>query len=164
MRRWKLEAFLIAVLFLTCLFGGFFISSVYRKRTEQLEGFRDLISFTGAQIEGYLTPTHKIFAMFRNKALQKSGFLDDLQNRGWRNALDNCRGKLFLSERELDELGSFFSQLGTCDTESAIRHCNYYRQVFGELAVGARADLPSKTKLCRSLGFVIGVMLAVLFI
>lgn len=159
-----MRLFLIGILFSACLFGGFFLSAVYKRRTEQLEGLRDLINFTGAQIEGYLTPTYKIFAMFGNKALQKSGFLDSLREYGWRGALDNCHGKLLLSERELDELGVFFSQLGGCDTDSAVRHCDYYGKMFGDLATAARTDLPAKSKLCRSLGFVIGVMLTVLFI
>ena len=159
-----MKLFLIGILFFSCLIGGFSVSAVYRKRTEQIEGFRDLIGFTGGQIEGYLTPTHEIFAMFRNKALEKSGFLDALRRYGWSGARDKYRGKLFLSEKELDALDVFFLQLGKCDTDSAVKHCIYYGKMFDDLAAEARADLPAKLKLCRSLGLVIGVMLAVLFI
>lgn len=159
-----MKLFGIAFLFFSCVFTGFFVSSFYKKRVEQLEGFRDLIKFTASQIEGYLTPTHRIFALFQNMALQKSGFLTLLGSCGWEAAFKECRGRLFLTEREIFELTAFFSRLGNCDTDSAVRHCNYYITLLGEWASAARAELPGKIKLCRSLGLAAGVMLAVLFI
>ncbi len=159
-----MKIFGIGLLFTACVIVGFFASSFYRNRTEQLEGIKELIGFTGAQIEGYLTPAHKIFMMFSNKALQKCGFINELQKRGWEEALKACRRKLFLTDREFSELSAFFSQLGKCDTDSAVRHCNYYKKLFGELASTARTELPGKTKLCCALGFAAGVMLTVLFI
>lgn len=143
---------------------GFSFSADYRKRTEQLEAFRDFIGFISSHIEGYLTPVHRIFSLYENKTLEKIGFLDEIRKSGWNGALERCRGRLLLNEKEISDLGAFFSSLGGFDSASAVKHCAYFEKILGERSRAAREELPSRTKLCRSLGFVIGVMLAVLFI
>lgn len=154
----------ILLIFLVCSFGGFSVSGIYKKRTEQLEAFRNFIVFIGVQIESYRTPLDIIFSRYRNKVLDKCKFTEKLSEIGWERALNETSADFFLSEREMIELKNFFAHLGTFDGENAVKHCLYYEKIFSAFASKAKEEAIPKSKICRALGFLAGIMIAVLFI
>ncbi len=154
----------IFIIFSICAFGGLFFSGIYRKRAEQLEAFRALIVFVGVQIESYRTPLDRIFTLYKNEVLDKCGFMGALCELGFERALEECSSRLFLTEAEISELRDFFINLGSYDGDNAVKHCAYYEKIFGSMSEKARTEVTPKSRICRALGFLTGIMLAVLFI
>ena len=153
----------IIIIFMGCAFGGVSFSSVFKKRAAQLEGIYSLISFIGGQIEGYRTPLDNILSSYRNKALDECGLCRSILDLGFHNGIESCHG-LLLSREQTVALIEFFRLLGTFDGESAVRHCGYYGKIFLELSEKARKEASEKSRLCRSIGVLAGIMVAVLFI
>ena len=143
---------------------GFFASAMYREQARQLEGFVILISHISAQIDGFLSPLSEIFASFKNKSLEKCGFLTALSEMGGAEALSFCRSRLYLSDEELGELERFFSGLGHHSPEEEMRHCAYYEKKMTAFSARAADRLSGKVKICKSFGLLIGVMLAVMLL
>lgn len=147
-----------------CTATGFSAAAVYRLRVEQLEGFRSLISYIGAQIGAFLTPLDSIYSDFKHTRLEACGFLDLLRKGDAEAAIRECRPKLFLNDTEINEAVKFFHGLGRHDAKEEERHCAYYEKRFGELCTAANAEMTSKVRLCRTFGFLGGLMLAVILI
>ncbi|MBQ8249180.1 MAG: stage III sporulation protein AB, partial [Clostridia bacterium] len=147
-----------------CTAIGFSAAAMYRLRVEQLEGFRSLVGYIGAQIGVFLTPLERIYADFKNTRLEACGFLELLRNGDGEAAVYGCRTKLFLNDTEINEVIKFFRGLGLHDAKEEERHCAYYEKRFVELCTSAKAEAVSKVRLCRTFGFLGGLMLEVILI
>ncbi len=147
-----------------CTAVGFFAAAMFRLRVEQLEGFRGLVSYIGAQIGVFLTPLERIYADFKDTRLEACGFLALLQKGDGETAVRECRSKLLLTDTEINEAIKFFRGLGRHDAREEERHCAYFEKRFGEMCTAASAEAQSKVRICRTLGFLCGIMLAVILI
>ncbi len=147
-----------------CTVTGFSAAAMYRLRLEQLEGFRALIAYIGAQIGVFLTPLERIYADFKNTRLEACGFSELLRKRGGEAAIQQCRSKLLLNDTEVGEAIKFFRGLGRHDAKEEERHCAYFEKRFGEFCTAASVEMASKARLCRTFGFLCGLMLAVILI
>ena len=159
-----LKLFGVMMIVFSCTAAGFSAAAVYRLREEQLEGFRALISYIGAQIDVFLTPLDSIYADFKNTRLEACGFLKLLRESDFKTALEGCHGRIFLGSSEICELEKFFFGLGRHDASEEKRHCAYYEKRFTEICAAAHSETASKVRLCRAFGFLGGLMLAVILL
>lgn len=143
---------------------GFIKAERCRTRVRQLEAFSKLISHISSQIESFLTPLERIYADFQNDTLEKCGFLPLLRQYGGVRAVAECRARLCLDTPEAEELERFFSELGGHAIDIESRRLAYFEKRMSELSEAAAAELRGKQKLYRTLGFLVGTMLAVILI
>lgn len=152
------------MIFCACTLLGLSASAVYKRRVRQLEAFAMLIAYVGAQINAFLTPLDKIYASFENRTLDECAFLDALRRDGGVKALQTCRRLLSLTDGDISELEHFFEGLGRHSAQDEARHCAYFGERIGETLASARAEATSKGKVCRTLGALFGIMLAILLL
>lgn len=152
------------MIFAACTAVGFFASAMYKRRVRQLEAFAALVAYIGAQIGGFLTPLDRIYASFENRTLDECAFLAALRQSGGVAAMEVCRRSLNLTQDERDELERFFEGLGRHSADEEARHCAYFERRIGELVAAARAEHASKGRVCRTLGMLFGLMLALLLL
>ena len=152
------------MIFAACTAVGFSASAMYLKRVRQLEAFVQLVSYIGAQIDGFLTPLERIYASFENRTLEECSFLVALRGQGGVAAMQICRRSLNLTKNERGELLRFFEGLGQHSAYEEARYCAYYERRIEELAKAARAEYPSKSRVCRTLGVLLGLMLALVLL
>ncbi len=152
------------MIFAACTAVGFFASAMYARRVKQLEAFAALISYVGAQINGFLTPLEQIYATFESRTLDECSFLTALRQSGGVAAMEICQRSINLTRRERDELECFFEGLGRHSANEEARHCAYFEKRVGELAIAARAEYSSKGRVCRTLGMLFGLMIALVLL
>ncbi len=152
------------MIFAACTAAGFSASSLYSRRVRQLEAFAELISYVGSQIEGFLTPLDRIYASFQSRTLDECGFLATLRQGGGGEAMEACSRTLNLTANERNELVRFFDGLGAHGVHEASRHCAYFEKRIGELAVAAREEYRQRGRVCRTLGMLLGLMLAIILL
>ncbi len=153
-----------AIIFFACSAVGFFASKMYSCRVKELEAFAALVSYIGAQIDGFLTPLDRIYATVKNHVLEECFFLKVLRQSGGVEAMRMCRHSLHLTDGEYVELERFFEGLGHHDADQEAKHCVYFEKRIRGFAETARAELPSKGRLCRTIGMLFGIMLALVLL
>ena len=152
------------MIFVSCSLIGFSAARVYRLRASQLEAFLKLISHIKAQIGYFRAPLDSILEGYNDETLSGCGFLLAARELGVREGFDSCRTRLVLTDDEVDELGRFFSGLGSRSADEEESGCGYYEKTLGAALDKERAELAKRTKLCRTFGMLAGVLLAVLLI
>lgn len=152
------------MIFAACASVGISASAMYARRVRQLEALEALVAYVGAQINGFLTPLDRIYASFENRTLEECAFLEVLRQSGGITAMQTCRHSLNLTENECRELEGFFEGLGCHSVDEETRHCAYFEKRIGELAAAARTQYASKGKVCRTLGMLLGLMLALVLL
>ena len=153
-----------AMVFCASVYIGVTAASVLRLRVRQLEAFCSFIGHIGTQIDVYLAPLDTIYRSFDDKQLEKCGFLAAIRCNSGEKALEICRNRLYITESELTQLRDFFSGLGNGLAPHEVKHCLYYEKRLGESARAAREELTKKSRLYRSLGMLIGIMLTIIFL
>ncbi len=143
---------------------GMTVAEMWRRGTVQLEAFHRLVAHTARQVEGFLYPLDKIFSEYEDRVLEQCGFLDTLRRHGPENSVEACKNKLYISEADISVIKSFFSEVGRHTAHEEARHLAYYEKKLGELASKSRSELPSKVRLSRGFGMLIGIMMAVILL
>ena len=150
------------IIFFACSAVGFSASKMYSKRAKELEAFAALISYIGAQIDGFLTPLDRIYATAKSDTLET--FLAILRQSGGAEAMRLCRKSLHITHGEYEELEHFFEEFGHHSADEEARHCAYFEKRIRGFAESARAELPSKGRVCRTVGMLFGVRLALVLL
>ncbi len=152
------------MIFAACTAAGFSTSSLYLRRVRQLEAFAELISYIGAQIESFLMPLERIYDSFQSRTLDECSFLVVLRQSGGAEAMETCSRTLNLTANERNELVRFFDGLGAHGVHEASRHCAYFEKRIGELAAAAHEEYRQRGRVCRTLGMLFGLMLAIVLL
>ena len=152
------------IIFLVCSAVGFSASKMCSRRVKQLEAFASLISYISAQIEGFLTPLDRIYATAKSPVLDECSFLKVLRQNGGVEAMHMCRPSLSLTDSECAQLERFFEGLGHHSADEETRHCAYFEKLVRGFAETARTELPSKGRVCRTIGMLFGIMLALVLL
>lgn len=153
-----------ALILIGCSAVGFSAAKLYRLRVKQLEAFLRLIKHIRAQIEYYRAPLDRIFEGYEDDMLSDCGFLDGARASGAVGGFEACRGRLYLSGGEADELAGFFEGLGRHNADEESAHCAYYERWLDEVLSKAVAELPKRQKLCRAFGLLAGFLSAILLL
>ena len=152
------------IIFFACSAAGFSASKMYSRRVKQLEAFSSLISYIGQQIHGFLTPFDRIYATAKSSALEECSFLNVLRQNGGVEAMRICRKSLHLTDGECAELERFFEGLGHHGADEEAKHCAYFEKRIRNFAEAARSELPMRGRVCRTIGMLFGVMLALVLL
>jgi len=144
--------------------AGMSAAGMLRTRVMQLEAFVALSSHIASQVESFRAPLDAIFADYENAVLARCGFLAALREHGGSEALRMSAARLYLTHAETAELEKFFDGLGRHGAGEETRHIAYYEARIGAMAQTARAELAAKARLCRALGALAGVMIAVMLL
>ena len=156
----------LLMIFLSSLGLGFSKAEEYRKKDRQINAFIELLYFIRHEIFVYHTPQCKIYEKFQNKYLSEIGFLDTLRKK----ARDGVRTPLFYSIKELagcdteieEVLLDFSLGLGTLSAEEECERCDRAVGKLEEIYRNQKEETKEKTRLCRSVGGMVGAGLVLL--
>ena len=157
----------LLTVFLAASAAGFIKADTYKSEGRVLGGFIDLVYFIKREISSYLTPQYRIYEKFENDTLEKIGFLNNLRDCAkdgslspMRSALESCRdnidGCLF------SIMCDFSDGLGTMCVSEEIERCERAIVRLEAQYKKKTEEINSKTRLCRSVGCIVGIGLALL--
>ncbi len=138
------------------------LSRLLLLRIRQLEGFLQLLRTTREKIVGFATPVPRIFADFRNEALEAAGFLPALRATDMKTALCSSRDGLYLDDEEMAPLVDFAASLGCGFADEEGARCEVAIAAIERALETRRGDRPTAARLGRTL--VVGASLAVILV
>lgn len=151
----------------SCAMGGFYISSMKRKRVSQLEEIIRLIKEIEISMGFSRLVLYELFERLRkNGAFSKLEFIDKIEDRGrpffeeYREAI--LKSDLALKQDELELLLSFGKELGTTDANGQAGAAVLYGKMFEGRFITANADCERKCRLFSSLGVLTGVFISII--
>lgn len=158
----------LLLIFLSSLGLGFSKAEEYREKDRQINAFIELLYFIRHEIFVYQTPQCKIYDKFQNKYFSEIGFLDILRKK----AHDGVGTPLFYSVKELDPIKcdaeveevllDFASGLGTLSVGEECERCDRAVGKLEEIYRKQKEETKEKTRLCRSVGGMVGAGLVLL--
>ena len=158
----------LLLIFLSSVGLGFSKAEEYRGKDRQINAFIELLYFIRHEIFVYQTPQCKIYEKFQNKYLYEIGFLDNLR----RKAHDGVGTPLFYSIKELDRMRidpeieeillDFALGLGTLSVGEECERCDRAVGKLEEIYRKQKDETKEKTRLCRSVGGIVGAGLVLL--
>lgn len=69
-----------------------------------------------------------------------------------------------LKQGDIELLTDFASHLGTTDTQGQLQNIELYTHMLNEKITNAQNDIDNKSKLYKSLGLSLGIVISILFI
>ena len=151
----------LALLFLTCLLMGGEIIAGWKRRLRTVEALRTFVVAIGEQIACFGRPLEEIYGEYRDDCLVPAGFTRALGTLGWHGALDLLPG---LDEESRRTAAAFGEALGRGGREQELARCRYTAGQLERIADALRADLPGKTRLCRSLTVMTGAAAVIILL
>lgn len=157
----------LILVFVSSASVGYIRSNSYKERDSELHSFIELLYFIKNEISSYLTPQWEIYEKFENSVLEKNGFLSLLRaysEKGRENplfyALDGASLKLGKEEEEI--IKAFARDFGTLSTADECDRCDRTIRKLEEIYKTKKEETLEKTRLCRSVGCMIGLGLVLL--
>ncbi len=166
----------LLLLVLSCTGYGYFKSIEYRQRLEQVQELRKIIFLLSGEIASRKTPMAEACQMLATRSEKPySNWLWTLYAsmttgkkipfcKIWENAAEQLFTSISLPEAEKKEFKCLGKKLGNSDKKMQEQTLNWYGSQLEELENSYRMTLLEKQKLCRCLGILAGLFLAVLFI
>ena len=158
----------LLLVFLSSLAIGVSKAEEYREKDKCINAFIEFLYFIRHEIFVYQTPQCKIFEKFQNKYLESAGFIEDLR----KNVLEGRNQPLFHTVKELDKIKldaetrdillSFAEGLGTLSVSEECERCDRAVRQLEEVYRKQKEETKGKTRLCRSVGGMIGAGLVLL--
>lgn len=169
---------IIGLILLTasCTGYGYYKSMEYRHRLEQVQELRKIIFLLSGEIACRKTPLAEACQMLAARSEKPYGnwlwtlYASMTRDKKmpfckiWEEAAEQLFTSIFLPEAEQNELKRLGKKLGSSDSKMQEQALNWYGEQLQELENSYRRTLQEKQKLCRSLGILAGLFLAVLFI
>ncbi len=163
-----MKIFGLILVFASATAAGFIKAEAYKERDAEISAFIELIYFIKQEISAYLTPQHQIYEKFTCSVLEKNGFLTLLREYSHQgieaplmSALDNCGG-LTLDTETRDIVAGFAEGFGSLSTADECQRCDRTVCALEEIYKKRREETLEKTRLCRSVGSMIGIGLVLL--
>ncbi|MBO7148764.1 MAG: stage III sporulation protein AB [Clostridia bacterium] len=156
---------LIGIMFISLATGawGFEYASMLKCRLRSLEAILRLIESLTSKISAFLTPTGEFFDSYCDEYLEECGFLKHLrEKKSFSDALRLCADALFLNDGDISLLCEFADGLGAISAEQEVKRCNYYKNKCAERLSEAKTELPLRSRLYKSIGFMSALLAAVL--
>ena len=151
----------LILIFASSTAQGFIRASAHTDALKRLRGLIDLLYFIKREISSYLTPQGEIFEKFRNRDLEKCGFLEALRGADSLNPLYQAlgsRGDTLLIKREaFDTLLSFSKELGCFSPEEECARCDRAIAELEDILKIQKEETAEKTRLCRTVGAMVGM-------
>ena len=157
----------LLMVFFSATVVGFMKADSYKTEGKILVGLIDLVYFIKREISSYLTPQYQIYEKFRNDELERIGFLSSLRGCSKDGRLSPMRQALELCRQSIDSeavnvMYDFSDGLGTMSVSEEKERCERAIAQLEALYQKKSEEIRAKTKLCRSIGCVSGIGLALL--
>lgn len=153
----------LLLIFTAAVGGGFLVSESYKSECRRLDGLLRLVRFTKEQIGSYRTPLDEIYRRFGESLPCLGGFSAILREKGFAEAVENAKG-LIGDKTVLSALGNLGKMLGKAAAEEQIGECERCEKVLSDALGEAKTALPSRLRLCRTLGLACAVTAVILLI
>ena len=145
---------------------GFMKAQEYIEKRNVLRGFISLIELIKREVSSYLTPQQEIYDKFYDKYLDKTSFIKALQKSGsdtpFASALSEAKTKLPLKEDTFDLLYDFALHFGTLSEGEECKRCDKLINELEEIYKAQKEETSEKVRLCRMVGCMVGITLALL--
>lgn len=157
----------LILIFISSASVGFIKSNTYKERDLELLSLIELLYFIKHEISTYLTLQWEIYEKFDNSVLEKNGFLSILREYSRQGkekpllyAIEASQLKLDKEEEEI--VKSFARDFGTLSTSDECNRCDRAIRKLEEIYKTKKEETLEKSRLCRSVGCMIGIGLALL--
>lgn len=146
--------------------AGFFKAQSYMDSRDILHSFIMMLSFIKQEVGSYLTPQQEIYKKFYDRHLDKCSFLDVLKEEKTdtplSTALEKSKDKLMLKKEAYDLLYEFGNSFGTLSQGDECRRCEKLISQLEEIYKTQKEETSEKIRLCRTVGCMLGIGLALL--
>ncbi len=153
-------------------FSGFYLASVYDKRTEILGDIMMMLEIVQTQLRYARLPLSPMLVLLEeNKG--NLGFLSECREmtqsgksfpESWRMSIENDRELCRLIHGALPHLIRFGESLGTTDLDGQLSCCEYYERIFRKELEAKEEQSGKYSKLFPTLGIMLGVSAAILIV
>lgn len=158
----------LILMFLSATAAGFIKANTYKESEKEIASFIEMLYFIKHEISFYLTPQNKIYEKLHSRILESNGFLACLRDFSTECrespllcAIETCDG-LKCGDEVLRILKEFAVTFGTLSVEEQCRRCDRTISELEEIHKTKKSEAIEKTRLCRSVGCMIGLGLVLL--
>ena len=158
----------LIMIFLSAVSVGFIKGNGYKDTEREIGAFIDLLYFIRHEISSYLTPQGKIYEKLRNPILEERGFLDLLRRfseegaeQPLLSAVEECRA-LRCGDEAASVIKEFSETLGRLSVKEQCHRCDRAISALEDIHKRKKVEALEKTRLCRSVGCMIGLGLVLL--
>lgn len=156
------------LIFLSSTAIGFYKAETYKERDREFGELISLVYFIKHEISAYLTPQYMIYEKYKGESLEKNGFLPRLREYSAQGiefplmrALNDCN-TLKINEETRSTLNDFSQTLGTLGIDDECEQCNKTIRSLEEQYQKRKEETSGKTRLCKSVGGMIGMGIVLL--
>lgn len=162
----------VAVILLFSL-AGFAKAADYEERNKVIKALLNDIRKISMQIEFTSDPVVIILDKISTESELKEIWQEQIRNinnsmscyEAWQNVVcNNDKIQYLLQGEEKKGLDSFFRTLGTGDKVSEKKNAEHIYELLDEISTRLNQETNNKKKLCKSLGTLIGIAIAILII
>lgn len=149
---------------------GIYFAEKLKMRKSELGTIAYLIDEIAVLIRYKAMPVFEIMANLKNNQMLGSldfiGKLDDDENTSFRQAWENSvtQSQTALSDADKNLLKAFGSSLGTSDINGQLSTLELYKDSFKKLESDACESYEKKSRLYRTMGFLIGAFISIMLI
>ena len=154
----------LLLIFFCFALGGNAMANAERERIARGDGMILLIRSIRQGAAYFRQPLGEIFDSFSYPALEKSGFLKTLCERGLAEAFSAFQNEFGYDSFTEHRLSDFAAALGKLPLEEQLLSCDRILALLEEKAAEAKAAFPKKNKLYRTLGMTLGVGVVILLL
>lgn len=154
--------------------SGFYLASVYGKKTEILGNIVMMLGVIGTQLRYSHQPLLTMMRFLEaNETLRSLGFVSECRRmvesgepfrESWKKSIENEKDLCSLIPDSLPYLVQFGENLGTTDLEGQLSCCKYYEHIFCKALEEKEEQSKKYSKLFPTLGIMLGVTAAILIV
>ncbi len=142
---------------------GCLLAAQERRRVTEIEAILDFLRYIRVQIMTFCRPRGELFASYHNEFLETVGFSERLRTTG--RITEALSAPLLSGDKEMRAwLTAFDAELGTSYTEGQIAACDFYIARVEEHLAARREEMPTRTRVRRTVSLVAAVMVALLLL
>ncbi len=166
-----LSAFLIACSFAVI---GIYLSTLEKQRVGALKNILTMLSLAETQLRYLHIPVAELMKnLSENSAVSGLRFIavcsEMLENGAafslaWKNSIEEDRELKKLLPETYESLVLLGDEIGSTDLEGQLSSCGYYKQIFKAALSEREEKCRRSSKLCPSLGILLGISAAIMII
>ena len=152
----------MALLFTACSLAGIISAAQKADTIKYTEALISLVSFIKFKISSYRTELSEIYCEFENDYMKKSGSLQILRDKGFKEALIYSDKRTKLPENEARTLREFAEKLGSSDVQDQLENIDAALRLLGDCRDELKEKYPSQKKMYISLGMLAGALVVII--
>ncbi|MEE1012343.1 MAG: stage III sporulation protein AB [Acutalibacteraceae bacterium] len=156
------------------LFGGMYLASLQRKKTDIINGILLMISVIETQLRYACLPVNDLIRILcGTEKLSGLRFLHLCKEKldknkpfpeAWKCSVEECDELCRMLGKHKDYLTGLGSDIGTTDLEGQLGCCEYYKQIFKKELAVREENSKKYSKVYPALGLMLGVSAAIIIV